>query len=191
MATLHEVNAATFEERVLQDEGWVLVDFWAPWCAPCRPMIPVLEVVAQHHANTLTIYKLNVDENPETQARYGVQSLPTLILYRDGQLVAQFIGARPKATLLCDLAPTCLSQTPERGFDAQPHAEALPLPTYLVSGRGRLTMTRGSSPKQAGQQFVNSRARDGTLVGERAAQFLASYLGNLSVSCRGIEPLTR
>ncbi len=105
MTKLHDVTDATFEQQVVHAAGLVLVDYWAPWCAPCRPMVPILEAVAQDYAGALTIYKLNTDENPQTVARYGVQGMPTLILYRDGQPIAQFVGARPKARLLRDLAP--------------------------------------------------------------------------------------
>lgn len=96
MATGHAVSDETFQQHVLQAQGLVLVDFWATWCAPCRPMAPILEAVARAYAGALTVYKLNVDEHPRTAERYGVRSMPTLIPYRDGQSIAQFVGARPK-----------------------------------------------------------------------------------------------
>ena len=105
MPTLRDVTDATFEREVLQAAGPVLVDFWATWCPPCRPMAPILEAVAREHDGALTVLKLDVDENPRTAARYDVQSLPTLILYRAGEPIARLVGARPKAALLRELAP--------------------------------------------------------------------------------------
>ncbi len=105
MAKPQEVTDATFEQQVLKAEGNVLVDFWAPWCGPCRFVAPVLEEIAQEKEGSLTILKLNIDENQRTAAQYNVMSIPTMILYKDGKPVKQVVGAKPKPALLRDLEP--------------------------------------------------------------------------------------
>jgi len=105
MAKPQEVTDATFEQQVLKAEGNVLVDFWAPWCGPCRFVAPVLEEIAQEKEGSLTILKLNIDENQRTAMEYGVMSIPTMILYKDGKPVKQVVGAKPKPALLRDLEP--------------------------------------------------------------------------------------
>ncbi len=105
MAKPQEVTDATFEQEVLKAKGNVLVDFWAPWCGPCRFVAPVLEEIAQEKEGSLTILKLNIDENQRTAMEYGVMSIPTMILYKDGQPVKQVVGAKPKPALLRDLEP--------------------------------------------------------------------------------------
>jgi thioredoxin 1 len=97
------VTDATFTSDVLQNDKYVLVDFWAEWCGPCRQVAPILEEIAGEHADTLTVVKLNVDENPQTAAQYGVVSIPTLNVYKGGQVVKTIVGAKPKALLLRDL----------------------------------------------------------------------------------------
>ena len=98
------VTDASFTEDVLQADKPVLVDFWAEWCGPCKMVAPVLEEIAQTHADKIQVVKLNVDENPETAASYGVVSIPTLNVYSGGQVVKQIVGAKPKQALLKDLA---------------------------------------------------------------------------------------
>jgi thioredoxin 1 len=102
--TTKAVTDASFADDVLKSDKPVLVDFWAVWCGPCRMVAPILEEIATEHADKISVVKLNVDENPETSQAYGVTSIPTLNVYRDGRLVKSIIGAKPKAALLRDLA---------------------------------------------------------------------------------------
>jgi thioredoxin 1 len=97
------VTDATFEEEVLKSGKPVLVDFWAEWCGPCRQIAPALEQIAEEHGEKLTIVKLNIDENPNTAAKYGVLSIPTLNVYQGGEVVQTIVGAKPKAMLLREL----------------------------------------------------------------------------------------
>jgi thioredoxin 1 len=102
-ATPFEVTDATFADIVLGGDKPVLVDFWANWCPPCRMIAPILTEIAAEHADRLTIAKLDYDANPAVSARYGVLSLPTLLLFKNGEVVRQIVGAKPKRALLKDL----------------------------------------------------------------------------------------
>jgi thioredoxin 1 len=95
---------ADFEEKVLKSDKPVLVDFWAEWCGPCRQVAPSLAAIAEEHADSITVVKLNIDENPETTAKYGILSIPTMNVYQGGEVVKTIVGAKPKAALERDLA---------------------------------------------------------------------------------------
>lgn len=93
------VSDSSFEADVLQANGLVLVDFWAEWCGPCKMIGPVLEELAGEMGDKVRIVKMNVDENPRVPSQYGIRSIPTLILFKNGQVVAQKVGALPKAQM--------------------------------------------------------------------------------------------
>ncbi|MDP4803856.1 MAG: thioredoxin [Candidatus Nanopelagicales bacterium] len=96
------VTDASFADDVLMSDKPVIVDFWAEWCGPCKMIAPILEEIAAEN-DAITVVKLNVDENPQTAAAYGITSIPTMNVFKGGQIVKTIIGAKPKAALLADL----------------------------------------------------------------------------------------
>lgn len=107
------LSESTFDEQVKTSDVPVLVDFWAEWCGPCRTIAPILEEIAEEKSGALKIAKVNVDENPSLQQRFEVMSIPTLLLFKDGDLTdLRIVGAKSKAALLQEVQPY-LTDTPE------------------------------------------------------------------------------
>ena len=104
MGATKKVTDDSFEADVLKNEKPVVVDYWAEWCGPCRQVSPVLEEIAAERADKIEVVKLNVDENPVTSRRYGILNIPTLSVFKDGEVVKEIVGARPKSALLRELA---------------------------------------------------------------------------------------
>jgi thioredoxin 1 len=99
MGTLLEATTSNFETEVLGSKGKALVDFWAPWCGPCRMQTPILEKLTASAEIQAKIFKLNTDENPEIAQKYGIVSIPTLILFEDGKEIERFVGVQPENVL--------------------------------------------------------------------------------------------
>ena len=104
-----KVTDESFEKDVLQAEGPVLVDFWAEWCGPCKQIAPALEQISEELADHVTIAKVNIEESPTTPSRYGVRGIPTMMLFKDGQMTSMKVGAMPKGKILEWLAEAGVS----------------------------------------------------------------------------------
>lgn len=100
MGKVTDVTDASFGQEVLEADLPVLIDFWAPWCGPCKAIGPVVEELAGTYAGRLKVVKMNVDDNPQTPSQYGVRGIPNLILFKGGQVADQIVGAVPKAHLV-------------------------------------------------------------------------------------------
>lgn len=96
---IFEIDDSTFEDDVLKSEVPVLVDFWAPWCGPCRAIAPVIEDLSSEYEGKLKVAKCNVDDNPKTPSRYGIRAIPTLIIFKDGSVSEQITGAVAKSQI--------------------------------------------------------------------------------------------
>ena len=99
MSNAKEVTDTTFESDVLNASKPVMVDFWAEWCGPCRKLSPILDDIASEHSEKIDVVKLNVDDNPATAAKYGITSIPAVYVFKDGEVAATSIGAKPKQVL--------------------------------------------------------------------------------------------
>ena len=99
MSAAEQVTDSTFEQEVLKSEVPVLVEFWAPWCGPCRMVAPVVEEIAEQYEGQIKVVKVNTDENPNIASQYGIRSIPTLMIFKGGDKVDMVVGAVPKTTL--------------------------------------------------------------------------------------------
>lgn len=105
MAETVKVSDDVFEEKVIEADKPVLVDFWAEWCGPCHMIAPSVQEIADEKEDVLIVAKMDIDDNPITPGRYGIMSIPTLMLFKDGEAVARIVGAMPKDRILAQILP--------------------------------------------------------------------------------------
>ncbi|MHC5724229.1 MAG: thioredoxin [Nostoc sp.] len=103
MSTAAQVTDSSFKQEVLDSDVPVLVDFWAPWCGPCRMVAPVVDEISEQYKGQIKVVKVNTDENPQVASQYGIRSIPTLMIFKGGQKVDMVVGAVPKSTLASTL----------------------------------------------------------------------------------------
>ncbi len=103
MSSAAQVTDATFKEEVIESDVPVLVDFWAPWCGPCRMVAPVVDEISEQYKGQVKVVKINTDDNPNVASQYGIRSIPTLMVFKGGQRVDMVVGAVPKTTLASTL----------------------------------------------------------------------------------------
>lgn len=103
MSTAAQVTDSSFKQEVLDSDVPVLVDFWAPWCGPCRMVAPVVDEISEQYKGQIKVVKVNTDENPQVASQYGIRSIPTLMIFKGGQRVDMVVGAVPKSTLASTL----------------------------------------------------------------------------------------
>lgn len=103
MSTAAQVTDSSFKQEVLDSDVPVLVDFWAPWCGPCRMVAPVVDEISEQYKGQIKVVKVNTDENPQVASQYGIRSIPTLMIFKDGVKVDMVVGAVPKTTLASTL----------------------------------------------------------------------------------------
>jgi thioredoxin 1 len=99
MSDVSELTDADFASQVVESDDLVLVDFWAPWCGPCRQITPIIKELSEENAGSVKIAKVNIDDNPNAARQYGVSSIPTLMLFKGGEVIERFVGVQPKARL--------------------------------------------------------------------------------------------
>src|SRR6266567_9486752 len=113
-ANVVELTADNWEQEVVKSDKPVLVDFWAPWCGPCRAMAPTVDAIASEYAGKVKVGKMNTDDNPGTAMRFQIRGIPTLLLFKGGQVVEQRVGALPKPEVVKMLAPHVASAAPTK-----------------------------------------------------------------------------